>query len=107
MNRAGMVAALVLVGLFAAALAAGCGTGAAQAQNYPARPVKIIVPTPPGGSVDVVGRITANYLQTALGQAFVIENRRCRQYDRLQGRRRGGARRSAIQSHFLAHSHLA
>jgi len=33
------------------------------------------VPTPPGGPVDVSARITANYLQTALGQGFVIENR--------------------------------
>jgi tripartite-type tricarboxylate transporter receptor subunit TctC len=48
---------------------------AAQAENYPSRPVKIIVPTPPGGPVDVCGRITANYLQTALGQPFVVENR--------------------------------
>ena len=47
----------------------------AHAQDYPNRPVKIIVPTPPGGPVDVVGRLTANYLQTALGQAFVVENR--------------------------------
>ena len=49
--------------------------GSAQAQNYPSRPVKIVVPTPPGGPVDVVGRLTANYLQTSLGQAFVVENR--------------------------------
>src|SRR3984957_26072 len=47
----------------------------AHAQDYPNRPVKIIVLTPPGGPVDVVGRLTANYLQTALGQAFVVENR--------------------------------
>jgi tripartite-type tricarboxylate transporter receptor subunit TctC len=50
-------------------------TGAAQAQDYPSRPVKVIVPTPPGGPVDVVGRLTANYLQNALGQGFVVENR--------------------------------
>jgi tripartite-type tricarboxylate transporter receptor subunit TctC len=49
--------------------------GSAQAQDYPSRPVRIIVPTPPGGPVDVVGRLTANYLQTSLGQAFVVENR--------------------------------
>jgi tripartite-type tricarboxylate transporter receptor subunit TctC len=49
--------------------------GSAHAQDYPSRPVKIIVPTPPGGPVDVVGRLTANYLQTSLGQAFVVENR--------------------------------
>ncbi len=71
MNRA----RLVLVALAAAALVAIHGAGAALAQDYPSRPVKIIVPTPPGGPVDVVGRITANYLQTTLGQGFVIENR--------------------------------
>jgi tripartite-type tricarboxylate transporter receptor subunit TctC len=49
--------------------------GSAHAQDYPSRPVKVIVPTPPGGPVDVVGRLTANYLQTTLGQAFVVENR--------------------------------
>jgi tripartite-type tricarboxylate transporter receptor subunit TctC len=67
----------------AALLALGGHAGAARAQtqagtevpDYPTRPVKIIVPTPPGGPVDVMARLTANYLQTALGQAFVIENR--------------------------------
>ena len=53
----------------------GLHIGAARAQAYPERPVKIIVPTPPGGPVDVIARITANYLQTALGKGFVIENR--------------------------------
>jgi tripartite-type tricarboxylate transporter receptor subunit TctC len=56
-------------------LAAGLHMDVARAQAYPDRPVKIIVPTPPGGPVDVIGRITANYLQTTLGQGFVIENR--------------------------------
>jgi tripartite-type tricarboxylate transporter receptor subunit TctC len=55
------------------ALAGSAGT--ALADDYPSRPVKIIVPTPPGGPVDVIARITANYLQGAMGQAFVIENR--------------------------------
>jgi tripartite-type tricarboxylate transporter receptor subunit TctC len=58
--------------LIALALSAAAS---AQAQDYPIRPVKVIVPTPPGGPVDVVGRIAANYLQGALGQAFVVENR--------------------------------
>jgi tripartite-type tricarboxylate transporter receptor subunit TctC len=49
--------------------------GPARADEYPNRPVKIIVPTPPGGPVDVIARITANYLQTALGKGFVVENR--------------------------------
>jgi tripartite-type tricarboxylate transporter receptor subunit TctC len=61
--------------LLAAALAAGLHFGAARAQAYPDRPVRIIVPTPPGGPVDVIARITANYLQTTLGKGFVVENR--------------------------------
>ena len=48
---------------------------AARADDYPSRPVKIIVPTPPGGPVDVIARITANYLQNALGKGIVVENR--------------------------------
>ncbi len=66
---------LVVLGLLAAALATACDSGGAWAQPYPLRPVKIIVPTPPGGPVDVIARITANYLQTVLGQGFVVENR--------------------------------
>jgi tripartite-type tricarboxylate transporter receptor subunit TctC len=58
-----------------AVLAVTLTIGAAQAQDYPNRPVKIIVPTPPGGPVDVIARITANYLQNALGKGFVVENR--------------------------------
>jgi tripartite-type tricarboxylate transporter receptor subunit TctC len=63
--------------LLTAALAAALvmGTGQARAQGYPDRPVKIIVPTPPGGPVDVIARITANYLQNSLGKSFVVENR--------------------------------
>src|SRR6202166_2444198 len=49
--------------------------GQGLAEVYPDRPVKIIVPTPPGGPVDVIARITANYLQTALGKGMVVENR--------------------------------
>jgi tripartite-type tricarboxylate transporter receptor subunit TctC len=68
-------AAFALMAIGLAVLAGRFDSGAALAQSYPARPVKIIVPTPPGGPVDVVARITANYLQGALGQAFVVENR--------------------------------
>jgi tripartite-type tricarboxylate transporter receptor subunit TctC len=75
MNRAKYRAGLVLSGLIAIMLASMGHTGAAQAQPYPVRPVKIIVPTPPGGPVDVIARITANYLQNVLGQGFVVENR--------------------------------
>src|SRR3954466_11008052 len=47
----------------------------AQAQTYPNRPVKIIVPTPAGGPVDVIARLVANRLSPALGQSVFIDNR--------------------------------
>ena len=50
--------------------------GAASAQNYPSRTVSVIVPFPPGGSVDGVGRIIVDRLnQTPLGPHFIVENR--------------------------------
>jgi tripartite-type tricarboxylate transporter receptor subunit TctC len=59
----------------AAALATVGALSAAWGQNYPTRPVKIIVPTGPGGSYDIVGRLLADKLQKQTGQAFVVENR--------------------------------
>jgi tripartite-type tricarboxylate transporter receptor subunit TctC len=50
-------------------------TGAAQAQNWPDKPVRVIVPFPAGASSDVVGRILLQKVGTRLGQQFVIENR--------------------------------
>jgi tripartite-type tricarboxylate transporter receptor subunit TctC len=44
-------------------------------QPYPARPIRIIVPTPAGGPVDTVARLVGNYLSTAIGQGVVIDNR--------------------------------
>jgi len=61
-----------------AAAALGLGLGAltsAQGEPYPARPIKIIVPTPAGGPVDVIGRLVANHLATANGQTVVVDNR--------------------------------
>jgi len=50
-------------------------SGMALAQTYPDHPVRIIVPSSPGGGFDVVGRVIAERLQRQYGQAFVIENR--------------------------------
>jgi tripartite-type tricarboxylate transporter receptor subunit TctC len=47
----------------------------AQAQTYPNRPVKIIVPTPPGGPVDVMARLVANQIAPVIGQSVFIDNR--------------------------------
>lgn len=49
--------------------------GAATAQDYPSRPVKIVVPFPAGGSNDIIGRILAQKLGERNGQTFLIENR--------------------------------
>ena len=57
-------AALVLVASFSS-----------HAQNYPAHPVRMVIPFPPGGSNDIVGRMIAAQLQDKLGQPVVIENK--------------------------------
>ena len=64
--RAGVWAALVPVLLVPAAVAA---------QSYPAKPVRVVIPWPAGGSNDVVGRIVAQKLSESLGQQFIVDNR--------------------------------
>lgn len=47
----------------------------AIAQSWPSKPVRIVVPWPPGGSADMIGRILAEHLGNAFGQSVVVENR--------------------------------
>ncbi|MDP2005559.1 MAG: tripartite tricarboxylate transporter substrate binding protein [Rubrivivax sp.] len=63
-----LTANLALAGL-------ACAVPPALAQDYPTRPVKIVVPFAPGGSADVFGRYIAQRLGESMGQSFVVENK--------------------------------
>ena len=60
---------LILLGILCVPLAS------AMAQPYPTRPIRLVVPVPPGGSNDVLSRITAQAMSPGLGQSIVIDNR--------------------------------
>jgi len=66
-NRIRTIAAIV-------AMAAGF-TSAASAQPYPAKPIRVIVPSGAGGSVDTLARLVAQKMSASLGQQVVVENR--------------------------------
>ncbi|HSQ04750.1 MAG TPA: tripartite tricarboxylate transporter substrate binding protein, partial [Burkholderiales bacterium] len=55
-------------------LLALCAALPVAAQNYPAKTVRLVSPFPPGGSVDVVGRILAAKLTEHLGQQVIVDN---------------------------------
>src|SRR6266508_4343017 len=61
--------------LFSFALALACAGAPAQTKEFPQRPIRIVVPVPPGGSVDAVARIIAPKMGESLGQTIVIDNR--------------------------------
>ena len=61
--------------LAAALLAVAVAGSQALAQDYPTRPIKIIVPFGPGGPADVTARLIGSILQENFGQPFVVENR--------------------------------
>ena len=56
-------------------LLAACLCASAHAQSWPQKPLKVIVPFPPGGVTDAIARITADWLSQRLGQPVVPENR--------------------------------
>lgn len=59
----------------ATALALGALSRPGLAQVWPSRPIRVILPVPPGGGTDILGRIVAPHLQERLGQPVLIENR--------------------------------
>ena len=66
---------IILIAVFFAAAFPAAKFAAAQTEIYPARPVRLIVAFPPGGSVDAVARFVGPPLAASLGQPVVIENR--------------------------------
>jgi len=61
--------------LLAFCVAIGLLTGPSGAQDYPSRPIKVVVGFPPGGGTDVAARIVTQEMSKGLGQSFLIENK--------------------------------
>ena len=68
MNRRHVLRSAIAIALFGAATVA-------IADTYPTKPVTIVIPFPPGGTLDVVGRMLAQKLTEQMGQSFIVDNR--------------------------------
>ena len=75
LTRKGMARRAACAAITAGALAAITMALPATAQDYPNKPIRMVVPYPPGGATDVIGRVMAQKLSTALGQQVVVDNR--------------------------------
>jgi tripartite-type tricarboxylate transporter receptor subunit TctC len=69
-----MITKRILLGAIVACCASAAA-GSATAQSYPNRPVRLIVPSPPGGSADAEARLVGDHLSRVFGQQVIIENR--------------------------------
>lgn len=65
---------MMIIRALAALIAVVALLGTASAQNYPSRPITLIVPYPPGGATDAISRIIQDAMSKSLGQQIVIEN---------------------------------
>ena len=64
-----------LMALFGLSVSAVLGSASAQAQAYPSKPIKMIVPFPAGGTTDIVARLVAQRMSESMGQPVVVENK--------------------------------
>ena len=65
----------VLIGIAVLTAPAASGVVTVHAQDYPLRPITLVVPFPPGGSTTIVARIVTDRMADAIGQQFVVDNR--------------------------------
>ena len=71
-NRLGMIRSF-LTAFFA--IASVIGSPGTWAQTYPSKPIRLIIPFPPGGATDIIGRTLAQKLSTQLGQTVIVDNK--------------------------------